>query len=186
MMSARAVPPAAELDPHERIRRCLGLIEAGRCTEARALLSGVVDAEPRLPRARERLATRLRLQGDLDGAEREMRAAIVLDRRDPALLTGLGEILCAKGAWGEAERALRGALALNRFSATAIVALARLLLTLGRPAEALQVTTPPTLRPDVPAEVLEAQVCALRAMGRTEDASVVAERAVRAAAGARR
>ncbi len=170
-----------EVAARERIGRCWALIKAGRCLEARALLSGLAEDTPRLPAARRMLASGLQGQGDLDSAEAEMRAAIRLDRSDPALLTGLGEILFAKGAWNEAERTLRGALALNRFFAGATVTLTRLLLAMGRPAEALQVTTPLALRPDAPAAVLEAQVCALRALGKPEDALVVAARARRVA-----
>lgn len=169
-------------DARARIGQCLALIKAGRCGEARALLSGVAEDEPRLAAARERLALSLQGQGDLDGAEREMRAAIRLDRRDHGLLTGLGAILVARGAWGEAERALRGALALHRFSEPATVALTHLLLAMGRPAEALQVTVLLSLRPDAPPAVLQAQVAALSALGAPEDARIVAERAQRVAA----
>ncbi len=176
-----AMASSPEAVAREGIGRCWALIRAGRCLEARSLLSSLAEDTPRLPGARRMLAPSLQGQGDLDGAEEQIRAAILLDRSDPALLARLGEILFAKGAWSEAERTLRGALALNRFFVAATVTLTRLLLAMGRPAEALQVTTPLALRPDAPAAVLEAQVAALRAMGKPEDALVVAARARRVA-----
>ncbi|MDP1736457.1 MAG: putative 2OG-Fe(II) oxygenase [Caulobacter sp.] len=153
------------------------LIESGRVTEAVGLLSTMARAQPRLPDARRLLGLALHQSGDLEGAERELRAAASLDKRAPVVLVELAATQLALGREAECEKSLRGALARDRRFVPAAGALARYLIGKGRPAEALQVTAPLVAGGDDPL-ALSVHAEALRALDRLEESIAVSQRIV--------
>lgn len=144
------------------------LIETGRVTEAVALLSGVAREEPRLADARRLLGLALHAAGDYEAAERELKAASVLEKRAPVVMVELAATLLALGREADSEKALRAALVRDRRHVPAAAALARFLNSKGRSAEALKVTLPLVAAGDnVVALSIHAET--LRALGRLDE-----------------
>jgi tetratricopeptide (TPR) repeat protein len=161
----------------EAVRREL---EARGPLWATAELELLLQSEPRFAAARRLLGLCLAEQGDAVGAERELRQALVHEKRQPMLHTDLGDLLASLDRPAEAERAYRAALALDRRWLDAAVGLSRLLGRQGRMVEAVQITTPLVSGPNPPPPALEAHTRALFAAGRLEDALASSRRAVAA------
>lgn len=159
------------------LRAGAALYEARRLGEAIAVLSPLASTQPRLIDARRLLGLVLHASGDLEGAERELRAASALDRKTPVVLVELAATLLALGREDEAERALRGALTRDRRYLPAAGSLARFLISKGRPADALKVTTPLAVAGDDPV-ALSVHAEALRALGRLDESITVSQRIV--------
>lgn len=151
------------------------LMGAGRAGEAADMASRVLRAEPRHLGARRLLGHALRRLGDLAAAEREFRAALSLDKRQPALHADLADVLFALGRDGDAEKVLRAALALDRRCLPAAERLTRWLADRGRAEEALRIITPLTAAGHAPA-ALSAHAEVLRQLGRFDEAVVLVRR----------
>ena len=154
-----------------------GLLEAGRINEATALLSSIARGQPRLADARRLLGLALHAGGDLEGAERELKAASTLDKKTPVVLVELAGTLLAMGRDAEAEKALRAALVRDRRHVPAAGALARYLISKGRAAEALKVTLPLVTAGEDPV-ALSVHAEALRALDRLEESIAISRRIV--------
>ncbi|CAN1491307.1 NrfG FOG, TPR repeat [Caulobacteraceae bacterium] len=152
-----------------------GLLSAGRPTEAVALLSGVVRAQPRLADARRLHGLALHAIGHLEAAEQELKAASTLDKKAPVLMVELAATQLALGRDADAEKALRAALARDRRYVPAAGALARLLISKGRAADALKVTLPLAASGDDPV-ALSIHAEALRALNRLDESIAVSRR----------
>lgn len=159
------------------LRTGAGLLESGRITEAVALLSSIAHGQPRLADARRLLGLALHAAGDLDGAERELKAAVALDKKTPVVLVELAATLLALGRGDDAEKALRAALARDRRHVPAAGALARYLISKGRAADALKVTLPLVAAGDDPV-ALSIHAEALRALDRLEESIAISRRIV--------
>lgn len=159
------------------LRTGAGLLELGRVTEAVALLSSIAHGQPRLADARRLLGLALHAAGDLDGAERELKAAAALDKKTPVVLVELAATLLALGRGDDAEKALRAALARDRRHVPAAGALARYLISKGRAADALKVTLPLVAAGDDPV-ALSIHAEALRALDRLEESIAISRRIV--------
>ena len=133
--------------------------------------------QPGLVDARRLLGVALRAQGDLPGAERELRACMAFGPR-PEIYEALAAVLEEAGRRGEAEEAYRKALALDPVFATAAIDLSELLLNENRPSEALEVIAPAGSRPDADINLLSAYALALKATRRFDQAIEVYKRAV--------
>lgn len=165
----------AASEVEQRLHAAADALRAGRPGDARALLAPVIAAQPRLGEARRLSGLALRMQGDLAGAQAELRAAVSADKRQPLAHVSLAEALLAKGDAPGAERAYRSALQLDRRHPGAATGLNQLLLSLGRTEEAAQVTAP--LAPSSSDQaVLNAHALALKAWGRLDQALVVNRR----------
>lgn len=159
------------------LRTGADLLESGRITEAVALLSSIAHGQPRLADARRLLGLALHAAGDLDGAERELKAAVALDKKTPVVLVELAATLLALGRGDDAEKALRAALARDRRHVPAAGALARYLISKGRAADALKVTLPLVAAGDDPV-ALSIHAEALRALDRLEESIAISRRIV--------
>ena len=93
-----------------RLGEAWSRLKRGEAGPARRLLEALIREEPALAPPRELLAYALQMQGDLDGAEREMRAAAGLDPAQPAYAAGLAAILRSRGRDAEARALLQAAL----------------------------------------------------------------------------
>ena len=172
--------PSAALQANLQLRTAGDHLTAGRLTQARAVLVALAASQPRLPQARHLLGVVLQKLGDGPAALEQFRAAVALDKRNPAHAAALGEALVRAGDFKAAERSLRAALALNRRFAPAALALSELLSGAGRPAEALAVTTPLVPAGDASEALLSAHAVALRGVGRDEEALTLYRRAAAA------
>ena len=159
------------------LRTGAGLLESGRVTEAVALLSSIAHGQPRLADARRLLGLALHAADDLDGAERELKAAAALDKKTPVVLVELAATLLALGRGDDAEKALRAALTRDRRHVPAAGALARYLISKGRAADALKVTLPLVAAGDDPV-ALSIHAEALRALDRLEESIAISRRIV--------
>lgn len=159
------------------LRTGAGLLESGRVTEAVALLSAIAHGQPRLADARRLLGLALHAAGDLEDAERELRAASTIDKKAPVVLVELAATLLALGRGGDAEKALRAALARDRRHVPAVGALARYLISRGRAADALKITLPLVAAGDDPV-ALSVHAEALRALDRLEESIAISRRIV--------
>jgi tetratricopeptide (TPR) repeat protein len=153
------------------------LLESGRITEAVALLTTIARGQPRLADARRLLGLALHAAGDLEEAERELKAAAILDKKAPVVMVELAATLLAMGRDADAEQALRAALTRDRRHAPAAGALARYLISKGRAADALKVTLPLVAAGDDPV-ALSVHAEALRALDRLEESIAVSRRIV--------
>ncbi|HEX4182580.1 MAG TPA: tetratricopeptide repeat protein, partial [Caulobacteraceae bacterium] len=122
----------------ERLRAASSLLFARRPAEAATLLSALKAQEPGLAEARRLLGIALRETGDLAGAERELRGALVLGER-PESYEALAATLERGGRRPEAEDAYRRALAIEPAFAAAAIGLSELLLNENRIDEAVSV-----------------------------------------------
>ncbi|MFZ5669974.1 MAG: tetratricopeptide repeat protein [Pseudomonadota bacterium] len=156
--------------PDRTLQAAATLLGQGRAAEAAQLANRVLQAWPRHVDARRLLAYGLRDLGDLAGAERELRAAMAADRRQPLIPVELAELLIRAGREADGEKLLRAALALDRRCVPAAEMLGRLLIARGRSAEALKVLTPLTAAGDNPV-ALSVHGEALRALGRYDEAA---------------
>lgn len=164
-------PPAAPGGPPPAAVQAAGqALQVGRFADAVNLLAPLVNAYPRVADPHYMLAIALKAQKDLPGAEREFRAAIALEKRQPQFHADLGALLLELGRLDEAERSLRAALALDRRFVPAVLPLSQLLASNGRAEEALQLTTPLVAARGAGEEVLSAHAEAQKAAGRPEDA----------------
>jgi uncharacterized protein (TIGR02466 family) len=164
----------------QRFEAARGALEQGRPQEAVNLLAAVLQAEPRNPPSHHLLGLALMQLGDVEGAERALRASISFDKKKPAVYVGLSEALQRRGQAAEAEKVLRAALAVDRRHRGTVLALSQLLMALGRPAEALQVTAPLAVAADAPYAVLDLHAEALQRLGRLEEAVAMSQRAIAA------
>jgi tetratricopeptide (TPR) repeat protein len=180
--SARPVrpPPSAEIERRLAVARAA--YEAGRAPEARGLVAAVLADDPRSARAHHLSALCLIDLREFEGAERALRSALALERRDPALHVLMGDLITRPGRLAEAERCYRAALALDRRFLPAALALARLLAALGRHEEALQVTTPLVAGARPTGEAMAAHAELLKQLGRMDEALDWNRRAVGAGA----
>ncbi len=149
-----------------------GLMSMGRTGEAADLATRVLRAEPRHVGARRLLGHALWRLGDAAGAERELRAALSIDKKQPVIHAELADVLLGAGREAEAEKALRAALALDRRFLPAAELLTRLLASRGRAEEAIRVITPLTVAGGAPA-ALSAHAEALRVLGRYDEAAAM-------------
>ena len=154
--------------------------EADDAQSAHRLLEAVLQAEPSFAEAHHLSGLCLINLGEFDAAERALKAAVSLDRRNLPLHLHLGDLLARPTRFDEAEKIYRAALGLDRSDAGAVSALARLLIVLARYKEALQITTPLVTEPDAPAAVLDLHAEALKHLGRMEEALVINARAMAA------
>ncbi len=171
---------AAAIRAGQALGAALDRLNAGRFAEAQALLLPLVQAQPRLADARHLLGVAMLKLGDASGAIEQLRAAVALDKRNPAYAARLGDALLAGGDAKAAERTLRSALALNRRFAPAALALSELLAADARFADALGVTTPLVAAREAGEAVLSAHAVALRGLGRDEEALALYRRAAHA------
>ena len=175
-MAPASISPALA----QRYAAALQALEARAPLQAQAQLELLLQSEPRFSPARHLLGLCLAQLGDLAGAERELRQAVALDKRQPMLHAELGDLLVLLERPAEAERAYRAALALDRRWLGAALGLAGLLGRQGRVAEAVQITTPLVSGQTPPPEALEAHTRGLVAAGRLEEALASSRRAMAA------
>jgi tetratricopeptide (TPR) repeat protein len=71
-------------------------LRRGERDQAQALYERMVQSEPRDPESQAALGKLLYAKGDLDGAERHLRDALVWAQNDPAALYTLGLVLAKK------------------------------------------------------------------------------------------
>ena len=153
------------------------LMGVGRTREAAELASRALQVEPRHVGARRLLGHALCRLGDFAGAERELRAALSIDKRQPVIHTELADVLLGAGREAEAEKALRAALALDRRFLPAVELLTRWLAGRGRADEAIRIVTPLTAAGGPPA-ALHAHAEALRVLGRYDEAAALIRRSL--------
>lgn len=153
----------------EALRNASLLMSQGRYNEAVSLLAPLARAEPRTLELRRYLGGALQGAGDAAGAERELKAAVDLDRKNALAWTGYADLLAAMGRLGDAERAYRSALALDRRLMPAALGLGRLLNESGRPQDAAKVLIHAAARPDAHPAVMAQYAAALEALGRIEE-----------------
>jgi tetratricopeptide (TPR) repeat protein len=165
----------------ERLAAAGQLLQARRPADAARLLGELLARAPDRADARRLLAVALRDLGDLVGAERELRAAIALDPRQPASHGVLADVLTRAGRSAEAEAAYRSALALDPRFGPAAVGLADLLLAAGRAEAALAAIEPATRGAAVDVNVWTAQGQALKGLLRLDEAAAAFARAAQAA-----
>ncbi len=169
-------PPATALQAGLQLRAAAEHLNAGRISQAQAILAPLVQAQPRLAEARHLLGVALERLGDAPGAVEQFRAAAA-DKRNPAYPAALGEALMRGGDLKGAERSLRAALAIDRRYAPAALALSELLAGASRWAEAVAATTPLLATSEPSEAVLSAHAVALRGLGRDEEALTAYRRA---------
>jgi tetratricopeptide (TPR) repeat protein len=153
-------------------------LRLGQVADAYAVLSPLVQTQPRIAEARYLFGLALEKLGDLAQAEGEYRAAIGLDKRKPQYHLALGDVLVMNGDAKAAERSFRAALGQDRRFAPAAVSLANLLAQAGRFAEALQATTPIAAAADADEQLLSAHAVALKGLERPEESLEAYRRAV--------
>ena len=153
------------------------LMSVGRANEAADLAGRALKAEPRHAGAHRLLGHALMCLGDLAGAERALRAALSIDKRQPMIQVDLADLLLTAGREAEAEKALRAALALDRRFLPAVDLLTRWLASRGRAEEAIRIVTPLTASGGSPT-ALNAHAEALRVLGRYDEAVVMIRRSL--------
>jgi Flp pilus assembly protein TadD len=174
------MPPPVAPAVLQRYNAALQAVQGGAVAQASAMLEALLEGEPRFAPARQLLGACLADLGDLAGAERELRHALSLDKRQPGAHAALADLLADRGRPAEAERAYRAALALDRRCLPAAVGLSRLLTLQGRADEAAQVTRPIVAGPNAPPAALDAHVKALVVAGRLAEALEGSRRAMAA------
>jgi tetratricopeptide (TPR) repeat protein len=157
-------------------------MEAGQLKRARATLEDAVRSEPGFGLGCYLLGLVLAQLGETDEAERRLRQAVRLDKRDLAAHAALADLLVRVERPAEAEKAYRVVLAADRRNLAASIGLARLLIRQGRSVEAVQITTPVVSGPNPSPLALQTHTGALAAAGRLPEAVANSRRA--AAAGA--
>ena len=151
--------------------------EADKALESYRLIEPVLKSERRFAEAHH-LAGLCQINlGDFDAAERHLKAALGLDRRNLPLHLHLGDLLARPTRFEEAERLYRSALRLDPRDATAVASLVRLLVILSRYEEALEFTTPLASEAGATAAVLDLHAHALKHLGRVEEALEINARA---------
>jgi len=100
-------PPAAAIDGDVAFRRALKLANHGELTQARAVLSEIVQNDPLSAEAYLLLSTVEQSLGAVDGAVRELRRAIYLDPSHAEAHLRLGLLLSESGQPDAAIRSLR-------------------------------------------------------------------------------
>ena len=173
---------AAPSDLARRLQQARQGYEAGQEAQACAILTRLIEDDPRLADAHHLLGLCLISLRQFEAAEASLHRALALDRRDPGLHVVLGDLILRPGRLAEAERAYRAALAIDRHFAPAALALHRLMIFLGRYEDALQVTAPLFVRPDPSGDLLAARAEALKHLGLMEEALDLNRRAVEAGA----
>ena len=91
-------------------RQCF---QAGQLAESEALAQALTAAHPAAAKAWQLLGMSRYAQGDPEAAQRHLRRAIALERRDPSIWDNLGLVLQRLGDHGGAREAFRAALALS-------------------------------------------------------------------------
>jgi Tfp pilus assembly protein PilF len=97
--AARELDAALATDPNARAAlqgRAMVHLRKGERDRAKALYERLVQNEPRDPEAQSALGKLLYASGDLDGAERHLRDALVWAQNDAAALYTLGLVLAKK------------------------------------------------------------------------------------------
>ncbi|MBS0296920.1 MAG: tetratricopeptide repeat protein [Proteobacteria bacterium] len=156
------------------LRNARGAIQAGRPDHAHQWLDPLVKAKPGLAEARHLLGALLRVEGDLAGAEREVRQAVKLAPDKAVYRVSLARVLLELGREVEAERELKAALRVAPGDETALSLLVPRLYARADWAELATVTEGASrLAPDI----AEARVQALTALGR-EDEALATQRAL--------
>jgi len=132
------------LDPHlaEALGRANALLRAGRHSQARELLAGLVRAYPGIADAHRMIAESCFQTGDLIRAQKATRAWLRLAPGSAEAHYLLGVILTTGRLFVEAELAFREALRLDSAYLPAALELTRFLLTNGRAREAYDVIEP--------------------------------------------
>jgi tetratricopeptide (TPR) repeat protein len=165
--AVRAVAGAsARLPPGQRAafeRTSLELVEALRLDADRA-------------EGRTALGTFLAARGDLDGALRELRAAVAIEPAFVAGVANLADVHRARGEEGEAERVLRAGLERSPESAPLHHALGLALVRAGRSKEALAELEQATALEPATTRFGYVHAVALHSAGREEEAIARLER----------
>jgi Flp pilus assembly protein TadD len=164
----------------ERLRAASSLLFARRPAEAVSLLNALKAQEPGLAEARRLLGIALRETGDLVGAERELRGALVLGETVESY-EALAATLERDGRRPEAEDAYRKALSIEPNFTAAAIGLSELLLNENRIDEAVAVIEPAGTRPGADIHGLSAYALALTAARRLAEPTAVYQRAVQVA-----
>ena len=154
--------------------------EAANALEAFRLLEPVLQAEPRFAEAHHLAGLCLINLGEFEAAERALKTALSLDRRNLPLHLHLGDLLARPTRFEEAEKVYRAAVGLDRRDTAAVTGLARLLIALARYNEVLQLTTPLVAAPGALAAVLDVHADALKHLGRMDEALATNARAIAA------
>ncbi len=172
-IAASPIPP----DVFQRYAAAGRALQMGEASHAVLLAQDVINTAPRFGPAHHLMGVALARLGDRSAAEKALRQAAALDKREPAAQTALADFLAEGGRMAEAERAYRAALALDRRFPPAAIGLAHLLLWAGRPGEAAQAVMPLAAGPNPPPQALDLHVRALAADGRPEEALVASRKA---------
>jgi tetratricopeptide (TPR) repeat protein len=172
--------PSQPLTLAQRFNAARAAYEGNRPAEAVRLLQPLIQAEPRSAPAQHLFGLSLLALGDLAAAETALRASLASDKKRPAVLVSLAEVLHRAGRTAESEKTFRAALAIERRYVPGVRGLAELLLSQQRHAEALQLTTPIVAGADAPPPVLDLHAEALRRGGRLDEALATLERSIAA------
>ena len=165
---------AASADDLNTLRNARGALQAGWPDHAHQWLDPLVKAKPGLAEARHLMGALLRVEGDLAGAEREVRAATKLAPDKAVFRVSLARVLLELGREAEAERELMAALRAEPGERTALSLLVPRLYARSAWAELAAATDG---APDLAPDVAEARVQALAALER-EDEALEAQRAL--------
>jgi tetratricopeptide (TPR) repeat protein len=162
----------------QAMQRASALLQAGNFPLARATLEQVVQTMPRFVEAHRLLAGALQALGDLAGAERSLRHALVIDPHWAPTQIALGELLASSERPDEAEIHLRAALQNPRTASRATLALAVLLNDAQRFTEVLGLTANAAETAQADLDLLNQRASALAAVERVDEAIALLRRIV--------